>query len=307
MMIIFFFLFNLYVGNIAQTLPSGARITSYADDSYVSCVAKSFEEAKGLTERCITTHILELRKLGMVVNETKTEIVCFTKSKDPREEDFSVNGKCVKSKPFLKALGITFDHRMKWSEHVKQLSGKVRRLLCGLKIIRKKLTEEQTNVLVTSQVLSVLYYAAPVWLTPHLQGPEIRKIESLHFRSLRIVIRDYRQRVHREWVTASTRRIPPRLWLKFAAASLALKTWTTQTPRNLFASMFSNTYSKNRSPGLLYAFDASKSSIGRSSTRNWIGMTLGQIKIRWTNVPLSKDQIRVIMKKTFEPQFHCRW
>jgi len=106
---------------------------------------------------------------------------------------------------------------------------------------------------------------------------------------------------------ASTRRIPPRLLMKFAAALLALKTWTSQTPLNLYDSMFSNSYCKSRSPGLLYAFDASKTSIGRSSTRKWIGTALGQIKTEWTNMPLSKDQIRVIMKKTFEPQFHCRW
>jgi len=136
----------------------------------------------------------------------------------------------------------------------------------------------------------------------------MRKLESLHFRSLRLVIRDHKQQVYREWVTASTRRIPPRSWLKFGAAILDLKTWGNNTPwANLYDSMLVNQYSKNRSPGLLFGYDPSKSTIGRAATRNWIGLAIGQIKQEWTNRPLNNDQIRVIQKKTFTPQFHCQW
>jgi len=43
---------------------------------------------------------------------------------------------------------------------------------------------------------------------------------SIHFRSLCLIIKDYKQRVPREWVTASSQRILPSRWWKFAAVSL---------------------------------------------------------------------------------------
>jgi len=69
---------------------------------------------------------------------------------------------------------------------------------------RGRLPEEQAN-LTLEWVLSVLFYGDPVWLTPHLLGLEMRRILSIHYSSLRIVIKDYRQRINCKWVTASTR------------------------------------------------------------------------------------------------------
>jgi len=67
---------------------------------------------------------------------------------------------------------------------------------------------------------------------------EIRKIESIHYRCLRLIIKDYRQRVPRKWVTASTQRLPPKQWGKFAAASLDMKICQTGVPERIYEDMF---------------------------------------------------------------------
>jgi len=158
-------------------------------------------------------------------------------------------------------------------------------------MIRHKFTEQQTKMLVTSQVLSILYYASPVWLTPALMATERKMIESIHYRSLRLIIKDYKQRIPREWVSASTQRLPPALWSKFAAALLIMKVRSTQLPKRVFQEVFKNTYRLERKPGRLFEFDSSRTVIGRAQTKNWIGLALGDIKVPWFESDLSNDQI----------------
>jgi len=62
----------------------------------------------------------------------------------------------------------------------------------------------------------------------------------------------------------------------------------------------SNFYSKRRKPGFLFAFDSSRTKIGKQSTKNWIGSAIGGILTPWNNQTLSKNSIRVMLKKTFK-------
>jgi len=65
----------------------------------------------------------------------------------------------------------------------------------GLDHLKKVYLKYQTNQHVTIEFQSVLYYAAPVWLTPSLLTckSELRRLESIPYRSLRLVLHDYRQ------------------------------------------------------------------------------------------------------------------
>jgi len=53
------------------------------------------------------------------------------------------------------------------------------KILNGLKIIRRKLTLKQAITIVTSQALSILYYASRAWLTPSLGRKEMDAVETL--------------------------------------------------------------------------------------------------------------------------------
>jgi len=208
------------------------------------------------------------------------------------------------TQPSMKALGVVIDSRLRWSDHIKAVCTKVCRLLCGLRMVRHKFTEVQAKSLVTAQALSILYYAAPAWLSPHLQGADLRRLESVHYRCLRLIVKDYKQRIKREWIDAATQRLQPRVWGKFAATLLAIKIWQTQMPHRVYEEIFKNTYTIARKPGLLFGYDNSKSRSGRQITKNWLGQALGQIKYPWTDSTLSNDQIRRLLKKTFKWKFH---
>jgi len=266
---------------------------------HVICPGSNVDEAKALAEATMVTHVDVLKNLGMVVNEDKTEVMVMSRHKEPIILTITCAGRQIDTKSSIKALGVVIDHRLRWSTHIKLLMSRLRGLICGLKMVRRKFTEEQTKVLVTSQLLSILYYACPAWLTPHLLVKEYRRLESIHYRCLRLIVNDRRKRIPREWLTASTQRLPPRQWGKFAASSLAIKVRQAEVPVRMYTSMFQNTYTLSRKPGRLFGYDSSKTSQGRAATKNWIGTALGNIKTPWTNTLLSNDQIRRLLKKTF--------
>jgi len=81
--------------------------------------------------------------------------------------------------------------------------------LNGVKIVRNKLTQKQATQVVTAQIFSIPYYACAVWLTPMIGWKNMGAIESLHFRALRVIPWDYRQKISRDNITRITKQLPP--------------------------------------------------------------------------------------------------
>jgi len=128
---------------------------------------------------------------------------------------------------------------------------------------------------------------------------EIKKIESCHFRTLRIALRDYKQKISRDIVSRMTERLPPNSWSKLALCSRIMKIWYTNTPAPLYESIFKNSFTETRKQGRLFSYDSSKTRIGKNLTRNIIGPIMAEIQVPWTNADLNRDQIRILLKKAF--------
>jgi len=166
-------------------------------------------------------------------------------------------------------------------------------------MVRNKLTEKQATTIVTAQIFSILYYACCVWLTPSLNKKILSTVESLHYRALRLIIRDYRQKISRTIITQRTKRLPPDKWTKFAIASLFLNMYGCNEPPTLLRQMSSNTYGKNRKPGYIYSFDSSRTKVGKQITKNWLGSAINDFSAPWSDRCLSKDSVRIFLKKMF--------
>jgi len=291
-------LFNLYTGVIREKIPQTAHLTSYADDSYVVLKDSTEESLISQTEECIEKHIQSLEEIGMKVNHTKTEIICFGKDQTPVL--INVNGAAVESKSVIKALGIYIDQGLTWTPQVNNLKKRIVSVLGGVRMIRNKLTKQQATKVVTAQIFSILYYACVVWLTPSLCKKNLKTVERLHFKSLRLIIRDYRQRISRLEVTTQTKRLPPDKWLKYAMASLFMRAYNTREPTKLLRDMSRNTYLRERRRGFVFGYDASKTKTGKQSSRNWIGYALQAVSEPWSDRTLSKDAIRVLLKRNLK-------
>ena len=69
----------------------------------------------------------------------------------------------------MKFLGIIFDSRFEWASQVEKSIAAARQATQALGLVRKFFTTKEMSKLVTAFVYSRLYYAAQVWLHPHLK------------------------------------------------------------------------------------------------------------------------------------------
>jgi len=238
----------------------------------------------------------------MIVNKTKTEVIQFFPSENKRIQHVNVCGEKVPVVEQMKVLGIIFDNMLCWKKHVENVKKKLTTANNGVKLIRRKMDAKQTLVVVTAQALSILYYGASVWLTPGLPKHLLKVVESLHYRCVRLVVKDYKQRVSRDVIDLATNRLPPLKWMEYAMCNLYITSRMSGQPKRLLETMERNLYTKRRQPGLVFGFDNSRSRKAKQCTKNWLGDALSKITTSWSGSVLSRDQIRTMLKRHLYPK-----
>jgi len=273
---------------------NGNDITTYADDTYVLVKGKSLEELIQNTENCLTSHLAYLNRQGMITNLEKTEAVIFGEQNGVsiKVGDLSFKTNCT-----MKVLGVTMDEKLSWSPHIDKVVKKAKSLNSALKFIRNKLNLKQFLKVLTSQFFSTCFYGCQAWLSDITSYRDKRRLTSLHFRSLRIAVRDHRRLLHRAELD-KLGRTRPLTWTKYQTASLVMKIVRNDFPRRLKENLLSNAYIERRKPGRLKFYDNSRTRIGRQNFGNRLGL-LNDIDFDWTD-GLTDGAIRTKLKKFFK-------
>jgi len=288
-------LFNLYMKDLTSST-LGFKTTTYANDTYVLITGDSHNEIKSNAERCLLSHLEYLKGRGMVTNVSKTEIVMFG------HEDrmtLTIGDDNIESGNSMKVLGVQFDSRMKWSNQIDQALIKGRRLCSGLKFIRQKLTRYQFLKVMTCQFYSSVYYGCETWLNNTTSFNDLRKLNSLHYRALRIATRDFK-RTNRRSELDTLGRARPSVWTKYLTASRVIKTANLGLPVRLSAYLNENSYVERRRPGRIKYFDNSRSKIGRQTLNNRAGQCVNDVDFDWKCDNLTNDRLRLCLKKCFK-------
>ena len=93
------------------------KITNFADDNYCLEWNTNLQLLVTDMEKKLETITKWLSGSGLVLNQGKTEI-CVFHSNDPPVITINIEGMPVKSKKSINVLGVTFDAKLNWSEHV---------------------------------------------------------------------------------------------------------------------------------------------------------------------------------------------
>jgi len=238
-------------------------------------------------------------KVGMCVNETKTEVILFDKKK-PKTAIFDINGTQVESKPQMKALGVTFQSDLKWDSHVETIINKVNPRLALLKKIRKNMTVEQFLTVASSQIFSIMYYASQVWLNKTLSAKLWGKLKSLHYRILRAATRDFKRKVSKLTLDKQCKRATPSMWSSYSTCSLAIKILRDRYPKRLEATLRSQLYHNARTPLKGKIYDSSRGKIGRHRLANRLD---DLTDLEW-NRPWTDDGLRIFLKDKLNFDFN---
>jgi hypothetical protein len=127
----------------------------------------------------------------MVVNQGKTEMLYSTRDKRKQELSIKVGDTIVTSKKTIKALGVMISADLNWSTHLNYAINKSKHIISRFKFLKKYLNMEDLLRLVTTQFLSIIYYASPVWIGSMLSR-DWKCLNLTHYAAMRVVIGDYK-------------------------------------------------------------------------------------------------------------------
>ena len=149
-------------------------ISNFADDNFALTWSRNKQNAIDLMETKLLIVTKWLKGSGLKVNEQKTEL-CHFYRKDTPPVEIIVNDTMIKSMPEMNVLGVLFDSKLTWANHVSKQINKANKALHAIKLIKKYFNQTEILTLLTSNFFSILYYNSEVWHLPALK-PQIKQL-----------------------------------------------------------------------------------------------------------------------------------
>jgi len=150
----------------------------------------------------------------------------------------------------------------------------------------------------TNQFYSTIYYGCPIWLNDTNTFSDIRRLNAVHFRALRIAVKDYKRRYKRTELDLLGR-ARSTTWAKYQAASLVVKAITRGAPHRLSESLLLNAYTERRKPGRFKFYSKANLRIGRQAISNRSTALLNDLDFDWKH-GLTDDLLRKKLKVQFK-------
>lgn len=183
-------LFILYVNDLLTSM-HGDLIVSFADDTAVISTDKTWKlvELNMINYLDMVSKWLALNQLSL--NLDKTVFMTFGNYCDsvPYDISISMNGKLLKRVESCKYLGIVFDYRMIWNEHIEYILNKTKYLVFIFHKISKYVHTETLRMLYYAFFQSIISYGIIAWGGAY--AGNLKLIQELQNKILKIVNRNH--------------------------------------------------------------------------------------------------------------------
>jgi hypothetical protein len=144
------------------------KAVAFADDLLIMIKAESIREAENIAnvEMCKISAWAGDNKIRF--NEHKSKVILMTrrKRKERKEIDIYLNNKPLIQEHSLKYLGIIFDSKLTFKEHINYVAEKCTKLIFTLSKSAKLnwgLKHQALKTIYTGGILPLLLYGAPIW------------------------------------------------------------------------------------------------------------------------------------------------
>jgi len=140
-----------------------------------------------------------------------------------------------------------------------------------------------------------MYFGSEIWLNELTAARSWRFLNSLHYKALRVIVKDPKNLISKVDLNASIKRATPRQWSLYSTAKLAINLMNGSTPMGM--RLKEKCYINDRIPGRGSIPDTSRLKIGRYSFTNRL-QCQKKIDFDWCT-GISKDSLRINLKKCF--------
>ena len=176
-------LFLIFINDIGRHLSCSFLL--FADDLKLFCVIKSKSDCDILqTNLNVLFNWCELNKLNL--NIKKCKVMCYTGSRSPIKVAYTIDNDIIEEVETFKDLGVTFDCKLKFAQHVENIVNKSYKMLGFVRRMTIDFQDQNVmKILYLTLIRPILLHASPVW-SPFYNN-HIKKIESIQHRFLNSV------------------------------------------------------------------------------------------------------------------------
>ncbi|ERL96104.1 hypothetical protein D910_01043, partial [Dendroctonus ponderosae] len=155
----------LYDRILRVQMESGVSLIAYADDLAILIRGKTAIQVKEKAQFAVDIVVDELRKMGLLVEPKKSELLIVEGRRTLVSMDLTVDGVGLSSSESVKYLGVTFDRNLRMTTHVKKTTKKALQMTNTLRKIMPNIggPGSKNRKLLRTAVISVVAYGAPIW------------------------------------------------------------------------------------------------------------------------------------------------
>ena len=141
------------------------------------------------------------------------------------------------------------------------------------------------------------YYGCQAWLGRHTRHMDLRKLNGMHYRLLRIVKMDWKQKIKRH-VLDEIGRARPTTWAKYATSSTVIESLRDGIPKRLSEHLKRTLYHERRKENIPKFYSKARNKYGSQALGNCLCHLFNEMKapIYFTE---TDDKLRIKLKYSF--------
>ncbi|KJZ68630.1 hypothetical protein HIM_11979 [Hirsutella minnesotensis 3608] len=217
-------LFLLYIRGI---LAAKGYQLSYIDDFSISITSTSAKKNTRQLEAIASSLFEQAKEQGVQFDPSKTELIHFSRQREPILEGIWVGGLFFEAKPLVKWLGVFFNHRLQFKEHIDAKVKAAQAAFEGLSRLvsmQKGLSFRASRQLYQACIATIADYGAQLWYKgPKTPRSLLKPFQRLQNQALLKVLGAFKGSPIRA-LEAEAALPPPEVRFEKACLSYALRT-----------------------------------------------------------------------------------
>ena len=284
-------LYAIFVSPIFDIVP----LLTFADDSYITVTNKNKEELKQDMEKTLEAITKWLKKSGLKVNNEKTDLCLFYRQ-DTTKVNIKVGETLIESKGEINVLGVLFDSKLQWTNHVCRVIQKADRALNAIKLIRRFFTSYELLQLLTSNYYSILYYNSEVWHLGSLKAILHKQLMSASAKALKVALHYPDPMISYVNLHKMANRATPEMFLKYKMSLLLYRTFNNEIPETDWLSLNFDQILTSRQSNFLTQ-KTNNYNVGLNISSNKFYVLNGKIILDWLSLPI--NSYKILCKQRF--------
>lgn len=182
-------LFSIFINDLFHNLPANVQTSLYADDSTIWTISDSLPLACKDIQAALDAIVRWCNKWGLEVSTTKTKAIIFSLKHTKNAPHLTILNKTIKFEPYVKFLGILFDSKLTWKQHINHIKDKCGRDLQLLTVISSRkwgADAASLRQLYITLILSKIDYGS--FLFQDAATCHLTKLDRIQYAACRIIL-----------------------------------------------------------------------------------------------------------------------